>query len=242
MRYALFSDIHSNIEAFEAVLADIDRNEADRLLFLGDIVGYGPSPNECVEKLLHTANLSLGGNHDWAVVGKTPDDYFNPYAKQAVDWTASVLLDEHKEFLKRTKAVDRFDGFQVAHSTPYRPEEWHYIMSQKEALENYDSIDGQLCFIGHSHQPLILEYDDATRVRVYREKQYQLKPDKKYIINIGSVGQPRDSNTQACWVLFDSENSLVTYNRVPYDIAAVQKKMADVDLPRYLIDRLALGR
>lgn len=242
MRYAFISDIHSNIEAFDAVLADIEKEKPDRILFLGDIVGYGPSPNECIDRLLQVADFSLGGNHDWAVVGKTPDDYFNPFAKEAVDWTGKVLREDNREFLLRTKASDIIDGFQVAHSTPYNPEEWRYIMSQKEALENYSSIRGQLCFIGHSHQPLIIEYQDSSNVRVHRDKVFQFVPENKYIINIGSVGQPRDANVNSCWVLFDSNENRVEYHRVPYDIAAVQKKMENVGLPRYLIDRLALGR
>lgn len=242
MRYAFISDIHSNIEAFEAVMADTEREKPDRVLFLGDIVGYGPNPNECVDKLLQVADVSLGGNHDWAVVGKTPDDYFNPFAKAAVDWTVKVLRDDNKDFLLRTKASGSFDGFQVAHSTPFNPEEWRYIMSHKEALENYSSIEGQLCFIGHSHQPMIIEYADSASVKVYREQKFQFHPDKKYIVNVGSVGQPRDTNVNACWVLYDSDSSAVEYHRVPYDIPAVQKKMEAVGLPRYLIDRLAQGR
>ncbi|MBI5814332.1 MAG: metallophosphoesterase family protein [Nitrospinae bacterium] len=242
MRYALISDIHSNIEAFDAVLRDIDSTGADRLLFLGDIIGYGPNPNECLDRLLQVADLSLGGNHDWAVVGKTPDDYFNPFAKQAVDWTAATLRDDHKDFLKRTRAADTFDGFQVAHSTPLYPEEWRYIMSQKEALENYGSLTSQVCFIGHSHQPLVIEYDGPASIKVSKETGYTLDPAKKYIINIGSVGQPRDSNINSCWALYDSEEGTVTFRRVPYDIEAVQRKMAEANLPRYLIDRLAVGR
>jgi len=242
MRYALISDIHSNIEAFESVLADIDAQKADRLLFLGDIIGYGPNPNECVAKLLQVADLSLGGNHDWAVVGKTPDDYFNPFAKEAVDWTGRVLREDHRDFLKRTRAADTFDGFQVAHSTPFAPEEWRYIMSQKEAVENYSSLVLPVCFIGHSHQPLVIEYDGPETLKVSREQVFTLDPAKKYIINIGSVGQPRDANPHSCWAMYDSDEGTVTFHRVPYDIQAVQRKMADVGLPRYLIDRLAVGR
>lgn len=242
MRYAFVSDIHSNIEAFEAVLEDIERVSPDRILFLGDIVGYGPNPNECIDKLLQVADVSLGGNHDWAAVGKTPDDYFNPFAKAAVDWTVKTLREDNKDFLLRTKASGSFDGFQVAHSTPFMPEEWRYIMSQKEAVENYQSIESQLCFIGHSHQPLIIEYADPSSVKVYREHSFQFDPGRKYIVNVGSVGQPRDANPDSCWALYDSDEHTIQYHRVPYDIQSVQKKMEEVGLPRYLIDRLAQGR
>ncbi len=242
MRYAFVSDIHSNIDAFESVMEDIENEEPDRVLFLGDIVGYGPNPNECIDKLLQVTDVSLGGNHDWAVVGKTPDDYFNPFAKEAVDWTAKTLREDNKDFLLRTKASDVFDGFQVAHSTPFKPEEWRYIMSQKEAIDNYSSIEEKLCFIGHSHQPLIIEYSGPASVKVYREQKFQFLPENKYIINVGSVGQPRDTNVKACWVLYDSDENSVQYHRVAYDIQSVQKKMEAAGLPRYLIDRLAQGR
>jgi predicted phosphodiesterase len=242
MRYAFISDIHSNIEAFESVLADMEREKPDRILFLGDIVGYGPNPNECIDKLLQVADVSLGGNHDWAVVGKTPDDYFNPFAKAAVDWTGKALREDSKDFLLRTKASGSFDGFQVAHATPFNPEEWRYIMSHKEALENYSSIEDKLCFIGHSHQPMIIEYRDPATVKVYREQKFQFRPENKYIVNVGSVGQPRDTNVKACWGLYDSDENTFEYHRVAYDIASVQKKMEAVGLPRYLIERLAQGR
>lgn len=242
MRYALLSDIHSNIEAFDAVLADVKAVGVDRLLFLGDIVGYGPNPNECIDRLLSVADLSLGGNHDWAVVGKTPADYFNPFAREAVEWTMKALREDHKDFLKRTRAIDIFDGFQVAHSSPMRPEEWRYIMSQKEALDNYPYIETDICFIGHSHQPIIIEYRNEREIRVFRDAYKILDHESKYVINIGSVGQPRDGNVNACWVFYDSEVGSVEFRRVPYDIPAVQKKMAKIGLPRYLIDRLAIGR
>jgi predicted phosphodiesterase len=242
MRYALVSDIHSNIEAFDAVLMDIKGVGVDRILFLGDIIGYGPNPNECIERLLEVADISLGGNHDWAVIGKTPDDYFNPYAKEAVEWTRKQLKDQHKDFLLRTKAADVVDGFQIAHSSPMNPEEWRYILSYHDASENYPFLDANLCFIGHSHQPVVIEFNTQDDVEASRVEFKELDKDRKAIVNIGSVGQPRDSNIKSCWVLFDSDLYSVEYRRVSYDVEAVQKKMEAIGLPRYLIDRLGLGR
>jgi len=242
MRYAVFSDIHSNKEAFEAVLEDIKMYGVDRMLFLGDIIGYGPDPNECMDLLLTVADISLGGNHDWALVGKTPNDYFNPFAKAALDWTNSNLRDDHKDFLRRTRAVDNFDGVMLAHSSPKGPEEWKYILSKEDAIENYKSIESEICFIGHSHQPIIIEMPDENTVNPIRDKFKVLDPGKKYIVNVGSVGQPRDSNNKACWVLYDTDLGSVEYRRVKYDIEEVQKKMRNSGLPRYLVDRLALGR
>jgi diadenosine tetraphosphatase ApaH/serine/threonine PP2A family protein phosphatase len=242
MRYALFSDIHANIEAFDAVLADIDRVGVDKRLFLGDIIGYGPDPQACIDRLLTVADVTLGGNHDWAAVGLTPSDYFNPYAKAALDWTVAHLRDDQIDFLKRTEPSMLHDSFQLAHSSPLAPSEWRYILNHQEAVDNYAYIQNNLCFIGHSHQPLIIEYTTPSTVKVHRPLEKVLDPDVPYIVNIGSVGQPRDAITESCWVLFDSDTRTVSFRRVPYPIETVQKKMEEANLPRYLIDRLAVGR
>ena len=242
MRYAIISDIHGNLEAFETALKTIKKQETDRILFLGDIVGYGPNPNECLDLLLKEADLTLGGNHDWAVVGKTDDDYFNPFAKAAVDWTGSELRNDLKDFLKRTRPMDSYDGFQVAHSSPMSPDLWQYILSQKDAMLNYPFIENEVCFIGHSHQPLVIEYADVNSIQATRPAMVTLYPEKKYIINVGSIGQPRDSDPRSCWVIYDTEMGTVEFHRQEYDIQAVQKKMMAIGLPKYLIERLAVGR
>ncbi len=242
MRYAIISDIHANLEAFKAVLKDIDAAGVDNTLFLGDIVGYGPNPNECLDLLFKVADLSLGGNHDWVAVDKTSADYFNPYAKSAIQWTVEVLREDLKDFLKRTRPIDTFDGIQVAHSSPRRPKEWRYILSQKDALENYSYIEDGLCFIGHSHQPVVIECAGPTEARAILTDKMILNPEMNYVINVGSVGQPRDSNPAACWVIYDSDVGSVEYRRVPYDIEAAQKKMAKAGLSRYLIERLSEGK
>ncbi|HEB71234.1 MAG TPA: metallophosphoesterase [Nitrospirae bacterium] len=242
MRYALISDIHANLEAFEAVLKDIKSVGVDNTLFLGDIVGYGPNPNECMDLLLKEADLSLGGNHDWAAVGMTPSEYFNPYAKSAMDWTVEVLRDDLKDFLLRTRAQDTFDGIQVAHSSPLNPEQWQYIMTQKDAVANYPHIQGDICFIGHSHQPIVIECAGPDNIKALRVDAITLSPGMKYLVNIGSVGQPRDSNNHSCWVVYDSDLGSVEFRRVGYDISVTQKKMSDAGLAIYLIDRLSEGR
>lgn len=242
MRYALISDVHSNLEAFEAVLMDIESAGVDNTLFLGDIVGYGPNPNECMDLLFKVADLSLGGNHDWAAVGLISSDYFNPHAKSAMDWTIEILRDDLKDFLKRTRAIDTFDGIQVAHSSPLNPERWRYVMTQKDAVENYSSIKGEICFIGHSHHPIVIECAGPEDIRALRVDTMTLNPDMKYLINIGSVGQPRDSNPDSCWVIYDSDLGSVEFRRVKYDIPTTQKKMHAAGLAPYLIDRLSQGR
>lgn len=242
MRYAIISDIHSNIEAFEAAMEDIERAGVDRILFLGDIIGYGPNPNECMDLLLKTADLCLAGNHDWALVGLTDTSYFNPFAKAALDWTGEVLRPDLKDFLARQRPADLFATFQVAHSSPKEPEKWKYILSHKDAIENYPFLERDLCFIGHSHQPIIIEYLAPDQVRALRGNFMTLEPNRKYIVNVGSIGQPRDGIPDGRWVIYDAEVNSIEFRRVPYDVAATQRKMEAAGLPRYLIERLAAGR
>lgn len=242
MKIAIFSDIHSNLEAFKAVLNDIDRQNVDQKLFLGDIVGYGPNPNECIELLQENSDVALGGNHDWAAVGLTDDSYFNQYARESMQWTIETLTDENKEYLKTLKPDRVLDSMQIVHSTPLEPPEWHYIMSIQDAQENYPMLEKDLCFIGHSHQPVIIECMDGTNIQPIRDMYKTLDKNRKYIINVGSVGQPRDSNPDACYLIYEMDTGDIQFRRVEYDIKRVQKKMARKKLPQYLIDRIAIGR
>lgn len=242
MKIAIFSDIHSNLEAFKAVLNDIDRQNVDQKLFLGDIVGYGPNPNECIELLQENSDVALGGNHDWAAVGLTDDSYFNQYARESMQWTIETLTDENKEYLKTLKPDQVLDSIQIVHSTPLEPPEWHYIMSIQDAQENYPMLEKDLCFIGHSHQPVIIECMDGTNIQPIRDMYKTLEKNRKYIINVGSVGQPRDSNPDACYLIYEMDTGDIQFRRVDYDIKRVQKKMARKKLPQYLIDRIAIGR
>lgn len=242
MKIAIFSDIHSNMEAFQAVISDIDRQNVDQKLFLGDIVGYGPNPNECIELLKENSDVVLGGNHDWAAVGMTDTSYFNEYAKESMNWTIETLTDENKEYLKTLPPNAVLDDFQIAHSTPLEPKEWHYIMSVKDAQDNYPALEKDLCFIGHSHQPVIIEFMDGINVLPIKDMYKQLDKNRKYIINVGSVGQPRDSNPDACYLIYEMETGDIQYRRVEYNIKRVQKRMTRFKLPNYLIERIAVGR
>ncbi len=242
MKYAIYSDVHSNVEAFQAVLNDIGRQKVDQKLFLGDIVGYGPNPNECIDILKQNADVMLAGNHDWAAVGLTDTSYFNPYATASMEWTAEQLTKENKEFLKKLKPTGIIDNLQLVHSTPYEPEAWHYIMNMRDAQANYKELTTDICFIGHSHQPLIIEMVDEINVMPIRDLYATLENNRNYIINVGSVGQPRDSNSDACYVLYDSKAKTIEYRRIEYDVKKVQKKMEAAKLPEYLVNRLAAGK
>lgn len=242
MLYAIFSDVHANLEAFEAVLQDLKRQKVDKKIFLGDIVGYGPNPNECIELLRENYDEMISGNHDSAVTGNTDTTFFNSYARESVIWTAKVLSKENLAFLKSVKSWKVLDDFQIAHSTPFKPDSWNYLTSLQDAHENYQTLERDVCFIGHSHQPLIIEFVDEVNVLPIKDMYKTLDKNRKYIINAGSVGQPRDMNPEACYMTFDSKTATIEYRRVEYNIGKVQKKMKKHELPRYLIDRLSIGR
>lgn len=242
MRYAIFSDVHSNLEAFQSVLQEIEKLYVVKRLFLGDIVGYGANPNEAIDMLKGAADVILAGNHDFAVIDMTDIENFNPHAKDAILWTRSVLTSPHEEFLKGLPVNTVVDSITLAHSSPKEPEMWHYIFNIFDAIENFEYFNTNLCFIGHSHHPVVIERNSEGKTNASKDQLIQLNGTSKYIVNVGSVGQPRDRNPQACFVIYDSTNMTIEFKRVPYDIASAQAKMRKEGLPDYLIERLAYGK
>jgi predicted phosphodiesterase len=241
MRYAVLSDVHSNLEAFKVVIKDVEQKKIEDILFLGDIVGYGPDPNECLDILVERCKIHLAGNHDWGVLGFTDITYFNKYARHAIEWTRGVLTGKNNEILKsfpiKKEIID--DDILIVHSTPKEPQEWHYLLTLWDAEINFQYFDNKFCFLGHSHQPFIIEkYPSGEAVR-YKEA-VQIKKNVRYIINAGSVGQPRDGDPRACYTIIDDQK--VEIVRIPYDIETVQKKMRKKLLPLPLIERLSEGR
>jgi predicted phosphodiesterase len=242
MKIAVYSDVHGNLEALTSVLKDMKREEPDKTYFLGDLVGYGPNPNECVDLIRENSDVVLAGNHDWAAVGLADSSAFNPHALESLTWTIEVLTDANKTFLKTLVPHAMADNVQLAHSTPLNPEEWRYLLSLQDAMDNYEALKKNICFVGHSHQPMIMEYADASNLIPIRDLYKTLEPNRKYLINVGSVGQPRDSNRDACYLVYDEKEHNVEYRRVEYDVARTQKKMTKLKLPEYLIRRLGEGR
>ncbi|GBE05171.1 MAG TPA: metallophosphoesterase [Nitrospirae bacterium] len=238
MRYAVISDVHANLEALNAVIKKIREEHIDRLWFLGDIVGYGPDPLKCIETLEKEADVLIAGNHDQAAIGLVDIAYFNPYARAAIEWTHDILGDKERAFLKQLPIKREMDGVLLVHSTPIEPGQWHYLMSVKDAFKNFRYFKENVCFIGHSHQPEIMELSPDNRITVYREHS-QIREGHRYIINAGSVGQPRDGNPDSAYVLIDKNS--IKINRCPYDIVSTQKKMRLAGLPAGLIDRLSRG-
>ena len=242
MRVLIISDIHANLTAFETVLADA-RNEWDYVWCLGDVVGYGPDPNESVELLRSLPHLCLAGNHDWAALGRLDIRTFNPDARRAVDWTRDTLTLENLAYLEALPTTFVIGDYTLAHGSPREPV-WEYILEPLIAALNFSHFETSYCLVGHTHQPIIYEQTDEQGdteaiAPVYRQR-IQLN-GRRQIINPGSVGQPRDANPEAAYAIVDVETNQWEHRRVPYDIPAVQKRMRRYDLPERLIQRLEHG-
>ncbi len=241
MRYAILSDIHGNLEALRAVLEDIENQQVDKIVCLGDVVGYGPAPNECIQLIREKADVCLMGNHDYAAIGKEPIEFFNKYARQAIVWTRRRLTPDALAYLKERPFEYIEDDITFVHSSPYRPEEWIYIISARDALPHFNYLQTRICFVGHSHVAIGVAKDDRHFWTWVADGE-TLRADARYIINVGSVGQPRDSDPRACYGVYDAESGRFTFRRLEYDIEATQRRMAEFHLPPYLIDRLKVGR
>jgi predicted phosphodiesterase len=242
MRYGFFSDVHSNLEALKTVIADFKNEKLDQIFFLGDAVGYGPDPNECVDLINDVAEIKLMGNHDYAALGLIETNLFNVYAQESMEWTKNVLSEKSLKILSGLVMDHRFDQSYMVHSTPKEPQEWNYILDLDDAEENFKYFSKQICFIGHSHSPIIIKKPDDRHCLVLEEPQTQIEKDVKYLVNIGSVGQPRDGCNLACYLIYDAEEKAITLKRLSYDYAKTQAKMKKKGLPQFLIDRLAMGR
>lgn len=241
MRYAIISDIHGNLAALQRVLERIEEENCDRIICLGDVVGYGPFPNECCELVQNRAAITLCGNHDAVAGGRIRPDFFTIYAAQAIRWTLGRLNEANQRFLAGLPLIQREGNLIFVHSTPQEPKEWHYLTSIVRAAREFESFSEQICFIGHTHMPTAWVQVDGDIER--RTAEFlRILPEERYIINVGSVGQPRDNNPDACFGIWDDERSEFRLVRTAYDIHATQQAMREHRLPDFLIERLAYGR
>jgi diadenosine tetraphosphatase ApaH/serine/threonine PP2A family protein phosphatase len=237
----ILSDIHGNLEALSAVLAQL--RPSDEVWCLGDIVGYGPNPNECVAAIAARAQLCILGNHEVAALDNVGLEYFNDFASEAIEWTQGVLRTEHRAFLNRLGYEIRAGDFLLVHGAPVTY--FEYILDLDDAARAFAATDARLIFVGHSHvaEAFVLEPSGTISHRHYQHGgTLALETNSRYVINVGSVGQPRDLNPQAAFAVFDRAAQTVTWCRVPYDIAAVQGKIAAARLPEQLGARLLSGR
>jgi predicted phosphodiesterase len=244
MRLALISDIHANIEALEAVLADIKTHNVDEILCLGDVVGYGANPNECIELVKESCSLVLLGNHDAAAVGLLSTQHFNIHAKIAIEWTTDNLKKSGFDYLKTLPLKEAKYSTTFVHATPYEPNMWYYITSLEEAAFNFQFFDTSLCFVGHTHIPIIIVLEKEKEVYVHPGDalDYANLASVRFLINVGSVGQPRDRNPKSCYGIINTDAKAFTYHRVSYDIQKAQAKMRKIKMPEFLITRLEEGR
>ena len=242
MRYAIISDIHANLAAFTAVLEDIgQRGGVEELWCLGDVVGYGPDPRECIELLRRYKHVCVAGNHDWAAVGRVDTATFNPDADAACQWTARQLTPRDKKYLENLPLVIEKDGFTLVHGSPRDPT-WEYVLSTSIARENFPFFRSQYCLIGHSHVPLVFKDEDGSCSFSRLSPDIGLALGKtRLIINPGGVGQPRDGDPRASYAIYDSEARSIKLYRVPYDIEATQTRMMESGLPIRLVVRLSYG-
>ena len=244
MRVGIISDIHSNVVALEAVLHEM--GAVDALWCLGDVVGYGPNPNETIESLLAQPNLGvcLTGNHDAAVNGTASLADFNAEAQQAVLWTREQLTETNRQFLReRPPSVVADEEFTLAHGSPRDPV-WEYITSTAIARENFPYFRTRVCLVGHTHVPSIFSTGKDHIVRLEAAQsgtRLEVRDGRRYILNPGSVGQPRDSDARAAYAVFDVDAGTLEFRRVPYDIAETQRRMQAARLPAKLILRLEYG-
>ncbi len=246
MRYLILSDIHSNDEALAAVLARVRRKRFDRVVLLGDFVGYGANPNHVIDRVrrIRKEKISIRGNHDKVVCGLDSGDLFNPVALAAAQWTAEKLTARNRKFLEALPQgpleVDK--AFLICHGSPR--DEDAYIFSDRDAFVNFRIFDYSVCFFGHSHIPSVFTLEPhGIRVEVVKGDRVRLKlaRERRYLINPGSIGQPRDRNPAAAYAIYDAKPRIVHFDRVPYDAEKAREKIHRAGLPAMLGDRLLVG-
>ena len=241
MRILVMSDVHANLAALDAVLADA-AGSWDLIWYLGDLIGYGPNPNECVERLREHEHIALSGNHDWAALGKLDISGFNDEARQAVLWTRDTLTKASFEFLDALPALREEGSFTLAHASPRYPV-WEYILDYKTAAANFQHFSTPYCLVGHTHVPILIAEKEDNELFVlnptYEETIYL--EDTRVIINPGSVGQPRDSDPRAAYALLNLNDLSWEFHRVAYPVEETQAQMRELGLPQSLVSRLAYG-
>jgi len=243
MQVAIVSDIHGNRHALEAVLADIAQSDADRLWCLGDVVGYGADPNDCCTIVREHAAVCLAGNHDLAVTGALPLDEFSRGAALAARWTQEVLAPEHRDWLASLDPADTEEGVGLFHASPRDPV-WEYVLSALLAELCFDAVPHQLSLIGHSHVALafVREEGEPATGRARRGGEAEELGEARWLVNPGSVGQPRDGDARAAWLLLDLGAGTVEWRRTEYDVAGAAAAIRSAHLPDSLAERLQYGQ
>jgi diadenosine tetraphosphatase ApaH/serine/threonine PP2A family protein phosphatase len=225
------------------VLTDLAGQGVERIVCLGDLVGYGADPGPVVDLLMSRDVVAVAGNHDYASVGKTPLDWFNPYARRAAEWTAERLSADQVRYLSRLPLTLEESGALLVHSSPRDPQAWPYLITAEDGAEVLAAFPQRICFLGHSHLPAVWRVREDDRLEFERGSQRRtLVPSERYLINVGSVGQPRDGDRNASYAVWDLDRECVDIRRVPYDVEEARRRIHAAGLPRVLGDRLLRGR
>ena len=240
VRYAVVADIHGNLQALEAVRADMAQFGIDGVFCLGDVVGYGANPRECLQIVRESDATMIAGNHDWAAAGNVGIDYFNADARDSVEWTRGQLTESELEFLRGLELIKAVDDVTLVHGSPFSPEYFEYLQTSYDVQVAFDHMDTRACFVGHSHVPVI--FTDTDPLDYFLRDEFEFPDETKVIVNVGSVGQPRDLDPRACYAVYDDELRKVTLRRVHYDLQAASERMIAVGLPSTNAARIVLGR
>ena len=241
MRYGIFSDIHSNLEALRNVIKAYKKERIDTYLCIGDVVGYASNPQECLASVKSICSVIVAGNHDWAVSGLFPIGYFNSEAKDAILWTKKHMDSDQLQALRALPLVYENKDLVLVHGTLVNPAAFDYMTDSSTAIQSFTALEKTVCFVGHTHQPVIFSQNKAGVVSRSLDKILKLKEGYTYIVNVGSVGQPRDGDPKASYCIYDTEKKELLIKRVAYTIAAAREKIYAAGLPRFLGDRLLAG-
>jgi len=242
MIYGLFSDIHSNLAALEAVLASMSMYKVERKVCLGDLVGYCADADTCVQLVQAHSDICLMGNHDSVALHREPSIHFNQFARLAIEWTQKHLSKESLDYMKKLPYIVEEGELCFVHASPKSPADWYYVSSLEDAVDAFEYFSSRICFVGHTHSPVIVTLGHDNVPRVVEEESYVAKEGERLLVNVGSVGQPRDRNPQACWCYFDSETFDIRFVRVPYAVHKTQETMRQNQFPPFLVQRIAEGR
>jgi predicted phosphodiesterase len=240
MRYAVIADIHANLEALEVVLADTKEQNCTHYCCVGDVVGYNANPKECLDIVRSMGMPVVKGNHDEYCSSEEDLEGFNPHAAEAVNWTRKQLSKEDRQWLREMKYVRLVASFSMVHATLDGPQRWGYVFDKLAAAASFTYQNTSVCFFGHTHVPVAFVRDSMVRGGTY--SKFRVEPGKKYFVNVGAVGQPRDGNPKAGYVVYDLNEGTIELRRLDYDIPKAQKKIMEAGLPQRLADRLALGK
>jgi predicted phosphodiesterase len=240
MKYAIIADIHGNLEALQVVLEDAKTQRVTHYACLGDVVGYNANPKECLDIVRSMGMPCVKGNHDEYCSADVGLEGFNPHAAEAVSWTREQLAEEDFVWLRELRYVRLVASFTIVHATLDGPQRWGYVFDKLAAAASFTYQNTSVCFFGHTHVPVAFIRDAVVRGGTY--SKFKVEPGRKYFVNVGAVGQPRDGNPKASYAIYDMDDGTIELRRLDYDIATTQAKIRAAGLPERLAERLAVGK